>query len=377
MARISKSKAAKFNNLILKKLQDAIDKDPEVDLAKLLPLRYSARLESMRGDTRPKTTTPATATPGDDDDIRASLRASDSVDVIFPLAEPVLKLLGNISNDPGSSAYELPQRLIDLIYASDVIWKGPFARQKMVFKCGHDIVLKAVRNLEDYTEYTTLQYIRQHRPSIPSPEPLGLVRMSDISLIFMSHILSTTLSDVWSSMTISQKYSVKDQLGTILMDLRSLPYPSGTPLGGVQGEGCKDIRRHLRRSNRPITDLNEFEDFLLNASHSGGRVFAELIRELSPSTQQYSSPAIVFTHGDLRPDNILVDMATDNVWTVTGLIDWEYSGFYPDYYEAVKCTNCLAPYEENDWFLFLPDCISPKTYAHWWLLDRVRETRFV
>jgi hypothetical protein len=53
MARISKSKAAKFNNLILKKLQDAIDKDPEVDLAKLLPLRYSARLESMRGDTRP------------------------------------------------------------------------------------------------------------------------------------------------------------------------------------------------------------------------------------------------------------------------------------------------------------------------------------
>lgn len=51
MARISKSKAAKFNSVTLKRLQSAIDNDPEVDLAKLLPLRYSTRLESMRGDT--------------------------------------------------------------------------------------------------------------------------------------------------------------------------------------------------------------------------------------------------------------------------------------------------------------------------------------
>lgn len=247
----------------------------------------------------------------------------------------------------------------------------------MVFKCGQNIILKAVRDLEDYTEYTSLQYIRQHRPSIPSPEPLGLVRMSDISLIFMSHLPSIPLSDVWSSMTISQKSSIKNQLGTIMTDLRSLPYPTGTPLGGVQGEGCKDIRRHLRRSNGPITDLSDFEDFLLNGPQRGGNVFAELVRQLTPPTQPPSSPAVVFTHGDLRPDNILVDKANDSGWLVTGLIDWEYSGFYPEYYESVKCTNCLAPYEESDWFLFIPDCISPKTYAHWWLLDRVRETRFV
>ncbi|KAL4893410.1 kinase-like domain-containing protein [Aspergillus ambiguus] len=377
MARVSKSKAAKFNSFTLKKLQNAIENDPEVDLAKLLPLRYSTRLESMRGDTGSKTTIPAKAAPGDDDDIRASLRASDPINIIFPLCEPVLKILRKMSNDPFSTTCELPQRLIDLTYASDVVWKGPFARQKMVFKCGHDIVLKAVRDLEDYTEYTTLQYIRQHLPKFPSPEPLGLVRMSEISLIFMTHLPSTTLSDVWSSMTVSQKSSIKGQLGTLLMDLRSLPYPSGAPLGGVQGEGCKDIRRHLRRSNEPITVLSDFEDFLLNSPHSRGNVFAELIRQLSPPTQPPSSPAIVFTHGDLRPDNIMVDMANDEEWTVTGLIDWEYSGFYPEYYEAVKYTNCLAPYEENDWFLFAPDCISPKSYAHWWLLDRVRETRFV
>jgi hypothetical protein len=52
MAWISKSKAVKFNNLILKKLQNAIDNNPEVDLAMLLPLRYSAYLESIYSNTR-------------------------------------------------------------------------------------------------------------------------------------------------------------------------------------------------------------------------------------------------------------------------------------------------------------------------------------
>lgn len=65
---------------------------------------------------------------------------------------------------------------------------------------------------------------------------------------------------------------------------------------------------------------------------------------------------------DLRPDNIAVIMDGSNRCVVTGLPDWEYSSFYPEYYEAIRATNCLAPYEYNDLFLFLPDCISPQCY---------------
>lgn len=83
---------------------------------------------------------------------------------------------------------------------------------------------------------------------------------------------------------------------------------------------------------------------------------------------------ILFSHTEIF-DRITVEIIDQNRCVVTGLLGWEYSGFYPDYYEAVRCTDCLTLYEDNDWFLFLPDCISPKRYAHWWLLDRVRETR--
>lgn len=64
------------------------------------------------------------------------------------------------------------------------------------------------------------------------------------------------------------------------------------------------------------------------------------MNELRPSPLKCN---VVFTHGDLRPDNITVEVTGDHGYIVTGVIDWEYAGFYPEYYEAVKTTNCLAP----------------------------------
>jgi aminoglycoside phosphotransferase (APT) family kinase protein len=245
----------------------------------------------------------------------------------------------------------------------------------MVFKCAADVVVKATRRVDDDTEYTTLQYLESHKPAIPAPRPLGYVRMSGITLIFQTYEPSTTLATVWSQLDSRQKASIRDQLDAIMVDLRSIPYTVGSTLGGVAGEGCKDIRRHMRQSGKPIRTLSEFEEFLFSSPHPGGQVFVDLLRQLYP--HQSEEMKIVFTHGDLRPDNIAVDMDDCNQWVVTGLLDWEYSGFYPEYCEAFKCTNCIAPYEEDDWYLFLPDCISPKRYAHWWLLDRVREARVV
>ena len=40
---------------------------------------------------------------------------------------------------------------------------------------------------------------------------------------------------------------------------------------------------------------------------------------------------IVFTHGDLVPQNILVENEH-----VTGIVDWEQAGLYPEYGEHVK-----------------------------------------
>jgi hypothetical protein len=311
-----------------------------------------------------------------DEDIRRTLCPSDPVEIIFPLSDAVAKLLESVSQTAADSPVGLSQQLYEVLQSSEILWKAPFARQKGVFKCSAEIVVKAVRNMEHYTEYTTLQYLDLHRSNIPAPKPLGLMRMSGISLIFMSHMRSVPLGEVWHTLDSCQKTSLSNQLNTILADLRTLPYTEGTSLGGVAGEGCRDLRRHVRTSETPITSLEDFETFLFSSSHPGGNVFVKFLCQLSPSFTNRSSPRIVFTHGDIRPDNIMVELA-DNKYMISGILDWEYSGFYPDYYESVRCTNCLSPYEEDDWFLYLPKCVSPNTYAQWWLLDRVRETRVV
>lgn len=309
-----------------------------------------------------------------EDDIRNFLRPSDSVSVIWPLSPSVLRVLEEASENTDPLSDGLSQRMFDVMKTSDVLWKSPLPNKMMVFKCAADIIVKAIRGLDDDTEYTTLQYLEHHKPTVPAPRPLGYARMSGTTLIFQTYKASMTLAAVWPRLGTGQKTFIKDQLNEIMLDLRSIPYPEGSALGGVAGEGCKDIRRHLRQSKKPIRSASEFENFLFASPHPGGQVFVELLRQLYP---HQSDLKIVFTHGDLRPDNIAVDMDKCNRWVITGLLDWEYSGFYPEYCEAFKSTNCMAPYEEDDWYLFLPDCISPKRYAHWWLLDRVREARVV
>ena len=117
----------------------------------------------------------------------------------------------------------------------------------MVFKSDAGVVVKAMRHVDDDTEYTTLQYLECHKPDIPAPRPLGYVRMSGITLMFQTYKPSTTLATVWPRLENHQKASIRDQLSSIMSDLRSIPYTDGSALGGVAGEGCKDIRRHLGR----------------------------------------------------------------------------------------------------------------------------------
>ncbi|OAL62143.1 hypothetical protein A7C99_6718 [Trichophyton rubrum] len=237
MAQAQKeSKAARFNIHTLKRLQKAVAADLETDLISYFPKDYSRRLSEMRTPLLPPT---RSAT---EKDIRVFLWPSEPTAVIFPLAD-------------------------------------------------------SVRSLLEDADVSEALYLEVHKLTVPAPRPSGLLRLNDVSLIFMTYTSTTTLADIWAGLDISQKRSIQDQLNQILTDLRSLSHPTGTPLGGQLEIQC------------------------------------------------------VFTHGDLRPDNITVEPSDDYQFRVTGLLDWEYSGFYPEYYELIRSTNGLSPSVDNDWYL--------------------------
>jgi aminoglycoside phosphotransferase (APT) family kinase protein len=170
---------------------------------------------------------------------------------------------------------------------------------------------------------------------------------------------------VWPALTRDQKLSIKDRLQEILSTLRSIRRNPEQPLGGLHGEGCKDFRRNLRHTNNPIHTVEQHDDFLFSNARFGSQLYLGLLRKFALGT----SSQVCLSHGDIRPDNIIVQEEETGIRVVSGIIDWEFSGFYPCHYESTKATNCLGTDETSDWYEYLPELLSPVTWGRRWLLD--------
>ena len=101
------------------------------------------------------------------------------------------------------------------------------------------------------------------------------------------------------------------------MKLRALNVPDSVSLGGVGGKGCKDIRRHIRICQEFVRTCAAFEDFKFSNSHFGSSVYISLLRGLSSS----HTAKVVFSHEDLRPENIVVQPDQHGNYVLTGILD--------------------------------------------------------
>jgi hypothetical protein len=70
----------------------------------------------------------------------------------------------------------------------------------------------------------------------------------------------------------------------------------------------------------------------------GGRRYANELPDMLPR-----SSLSVFTHADMAPRNIMVDQTH----RITGILDWEAAGWYPDYWEYANIMRPACRY--GDW----------------------------
>jgi aminoglycoside phosphotransferase (APT) family kinase protein len=60
------------------------------------------------------------------------------------------------------------------------------------------------------------------------------------------------------------------------------------------------------------------------------------------------------THGDLQPGNIIVlQDSISGAIKISGIIDWEMGGWYPEYWDIVKALNTHGSDDDSDWWLKL------------------------
>ncbi|PIL29391.1 hypothetical protein GSI_09443 [Ganoderma sinense ZZ0214-1] len=263
---------------------------------------------------------------------------------------------------------ELSSAIVRRVLSGTVIWAQ---RSRAVIQVGENVAVKVTDDL-NHDEYDVLQYLEQHIPSIPAPRPLGLINIGPISLMFMTIIPGDTLETRWQSLSVEAKGRIRRILDDHLATLRRLSLPPGSTFGTPSGRHlCKDVRRDERLSASSIYSESQFNDFLLDAPGSrAAPSYKHWLRSMLRTDHR-----ILFTHADFHPRNIMVVIEADGTVELSGILDWEASGFYPEYWEQLKSLNTRSVKDTSDWWDYLPPSILG--YDQEVMLDRVIETTVV
>ncbi|KAJ5559103.1 hypothetical protein N7535_009032 [Penicillium sp. DV-2018c] len=98
----------------------------------------------------------------------------------------------------------------------------------------------------------------------------------------------------------------------------------------------------------PFESEEEFNEYLIRPSWSGGFSSESAYNDALSLAKGMGmmSHRIVFTHGDLKPHNILVRGSH-----ITGFLDWESAGWYPDYWDFTTALRFTR--EEIWWYSFV------------------------
>lgn len=193
--------------------------------------------------------------------------------------------------------------------------------------------------------------------------------------IVMECVQGRVLNAAWATMSEKSRQELLQQLKGMLEELRALKPPQGVV--GVQscvGGSLEDARiPHCRNRFGPFKTIQEFHLWLrkgleLSTIEEKQHVSQDWVDLKEMAVRQDGEwPPPVFTHGDLHPFNILVRDGK-----IVSIIDWEFSGWYPYYWEY-SCAwygAKLRPYWHDvlDQFLesYPDDLKMDITRQKWW-----------
>ncbi|KAI0633104.1 kinase-like protein [Trametes polyzona] len=113
--------------------------------------------------------------------------------------------------------------------------------------------------------------------------------------------------------------------------LRSIPPPASPSICSASGGPLRCIRTGSQEFIGPFNEPQEFKDAifaLANSLHFAHRM--PVLRRLAEPVNA-KQHRVWFTHADLAARNVLVKDGR-----LSGIVDWEFAGWYPEYWELVS-----------------------------------------
>ncbi|KAF4974269.1 hypothetical protein FZEAL_8805 [Fusarium zealandicum] len=246
---------------------------------------------------------------------------SSSLGLGHTFLRPIMLLWRFFPSAVRIAAYGLLRKMGNRLYGKDgnaMVQRLPFG---LYLKYNSD--LDTLRN-----EYNALKVLEQ-KTSIPVPRALDIVSQStgdkDRGYLLTTRVPGTTLTICRDALSDQDYAAVSAQLKDCVSQMRDIPKPVsyGMAICNTLGEACRDPRIRDWAPIGPCPDEASFSQHLRFSDE--------------PSRRGHK---IVFTHGDLNPRNIMVERVRTSAgaggWRLSGIIDWETAGYYPDYWDYTK-----------------------------------------
>lgn len=209
-------------------------------------------------------------------------------------------------------------------------------------------------------EAKNMRFVRDNT-SIPVPKlyaayaygPLDRAKSTEYDVyIFMENIEGENLESCWDTLDDEQKETIHGELKGYMDLLRSLPDPGY--IGGVDHGPLTELlfESSAADTRGPFTDENDFNT-ALSCAYEMSKPWISTHSVMHGMLSKYKH-AITFTHGDFRPANIMIRDGH-----VAAIIDWEFSGWYPESWEWARAN---ALFFNGEWQRMLMKILIPYFY---------------
>lgn len=247
--------------------------------------------------------------------------------------------------EPGRSAQRVPERPRCLTNGIGAVVLHKMFNRKVVLHPDNTVVKSGKRIAAGEAEALR---VAAHA-GVPAPCVHDVHTTADGQRhIRMDYVQGQPLDKLWPDMSAEQRKDMARQLREIVEKMRSVAPPPNL-IGACDGTEIRDTRVYFTYHSPPCRDEAAFNEFLLSALYEN---VPPLVREAF-SRRLRTDHRIVLSHCDLAPRNILVRDGE-----IKGLVDWEDSGWYPEYWEYVKFFQRTA---DKEWKQYAED-IFPELY---------------
>ncbi|KAI0397907.1 kinase-like domain-containing protein [Xylariaceae sp. FL0594] len=208
---------------------------------------------------------------------------------------------------------------------------------------GSRLILKERSAAPPNYEAANIGFLRQNT-SIPVPEIVEEWTEGEENgssgrhFIITKRVEGVPLSEAWGKMSQEDREKVARQVGAYLAQLRRLQSPRMECLGGkpvystflFPGSEYEDPHGPMASDDKLWAEMTK--------NWHGKEAHLKYLRDKMPRAEPYT-----FTHRDLTNENIMVKDGN-----LTGIIDWEASGFFPMWWEYA-CAGIGLGDDDAEW----------------------------